>query len=432
MSASKSKTKETTAQTQTSSGTATTTPNTPDWLAQPWQQQVANIGALQGSGQPLISGASPLQQQAFSAASSLTGSNDGRQVNGGGGDGFTTSGNGFDLAASLGMTAANAPANTATATGYGAQGYSAAGPAATQGYSAPSLGGPAQAANRNLTDVDLAGYYNPYRQEVIDTSTADFDASAGRARAAQTATAAMNGGARNSNNSIESAILGGEIERGRGSLISGLRSAGFDKATGLAQTDLARETANSQFNAGQTNGFNLSKAGMEADAARFGADAANRSALDYTGRTDAAGQFGANAANTASQFGAGAANTAGMFNAGQQDNAITRMLQAAGLISSNATASGNMDLARSADTRADIGLTAELGGQQRDIANSQSPAANLALIQQLLGGVPLEAFLGQTETRNQTGSGTGTGSSTSSGVGFNLADLWAASNSGGR
>lgn len=406
MSASKSKTKETTAQTQTSSGTATTTPNTPDWLAQPWQQQVANISALQGSGQPLIAGASPLQQQAFAAAQGLTGKGggpDGPQINGGGGDGFSgfskapATGNGFDLAQALGLGAANAPANTTTSTGYGA-----AGPAATTGYSAPTLGGPALAGNRNLTDINLQGYIDPNLQNVVNTTLADFDANAGRTRAAQTATQAMNGGARNSNNSIQSAITEGELARGRATADATLRSNAFNTATGLAQTDLGRETANNQFNAGQTNGFNLSKAAMEADASRFGADAANRSALDNTGRTDAA-----------SQFGAGAANTAGMFNAGQQDNALTRMLQAAGLISSNATAQG-------ANTRADIGLTADLGATQREIANSQTPAATQALIAQLLGLVPNELFVGQTQATNgtQTGTGTRTGSTSTTGASF--------------
>lgn len=387
MSASKSKTKETSQQTQTSSGTATTTPNTPDWLAQPWQQQVGSISALQNSGQPLLAGAQPLQEQAFKAASGLNG--DGRMVNGGPGDGYTAPG-GFNLAQSLGLSAASAPANTATAQGYT--------PSMAQNVNiAPT----SSASSRNLTDIDLEGYFNPYEQQVIDTTSADYDVSSGRARAAEAARAAANGGGRNSNNAIQASLLGGEIERGRGSLIAGLRNAGYDRATSLAMMDLAREAETSRFNAGLESGRSSQQAQL-----------------------DQAGVFSnQGAANSAAQFGATAQNNNSMFNASQGDNALQRQLEAAGLI-------GNLSSAQGADTRANIGLQADLGGQQRDIANSQTDAASLALIQQLLGGVPLEAFLGQTETRNQTGSGTGTGTTTSGGFGFNLADLWSASNSG--
>lgn len=418
MSASKSKTKETSQQQQTSSGTATTTPNTPDWLAQPWQQQVGNISALQQSGQPLIAGAQPLQQQAFSAASKLTG--DGRMVNGGP-DGT----NGFDLAQSLGLGAAQAPANTSTA-----QGYSASGPAAVQGYrpsqaSNVTIDPAALAQSGKFTDVNLAGYLNPYTSEVQDAYTADFDANAGRVRAQQAALQAANGGMRNSRNAILQAATEGELSRARGAGVAGIRSDGFNTAAGLATNDLNRDASTSQFNAGQQNSRSalqaqLEQAGIFANqnannqAAQFGANAGNAAAMDYTGRTD-----------VASQFGAGAQNQVGMFNAGQQDQALARQFEAAGLI-------GNLSSAQGANDRANIGLQADLGGQQRDIANSQSQAANLALIQQLLGGVPLDAFVGSTENRNATGNSTGTGTSSSSGFGFNLADLWAASNSGGR
>lgn len=486
MSASKSKTKETTSQQQTSSGTATTTPNTPDWLQQPWMKQASDISALQNSGQPLIAGAQPLQQQAFSAASALTGkpADDGRMVNGGPGDGYSPNGasSGFDLAQALGLRAANAPANTATAQGYsaagpaggqgytaqgfnaagaaGGQGYGASGPATAQGYTAPTLGSAAQSASRNLTDVDLAGYFNPFEQRVVDTTLADFDQNSGRVEAQQRAQQVNNGGLRNSNNAIAQAITQGELARGRASTDANLRYQGFNTATGLAQADLGRETANNQFNTSQTNAQTLAQAGLTADAARFGADASNRSALDYTGRADAASQYGASAFNQsaldlagrqdqagafgasagnaasqygaeafnrsaldaagrtdqASQFGAASQNQNSMFNAGQQDNALTRMLQSAGLLSGNATAQG-------ADTRANIGLQADLGGQQRDIANSQSPAANLALIQQLLGGIPLDQFTGRTVNQSGTGTANGATTGTASQSGFDLAKM---------
>lgn len=399
----KGKTKQSTNETQTSSGTSTVTPNTPDFIRQPWMRQAETISGLQG--QQIIPGASSIQQGVFDRVQSRF---DQPQVNGGPEDGYSSkSQNGFDIASMLGLQAANAPANTATATG-----YNPSGPAATQGYSAPSLNGPTLASNRNLADVDLSGYFDPFEGRVIDTTLARYDQNSGQQLAQQRAQQALNGGLRNSNNAIKQALLESQQGMGRAEIDANLRSQGFDRATGLAQTDLGRETANNQFNASQANGFALSRAQMEADAARFGADAANRSALDYTGRSDAA-----------SQFGAGAQNQTSMFNAGQQDQALQRALQAAGLLSGNETARG-------ANDRADLGLLADIGAQQREIEMSQSPAAQTALINQLLQGIPLDAFVGRTENRTATGTASGTSTGTTSQRGFNLADLWAASNGG--
>lgn len=191
---------------------------------------------------------------------------------------------------------------------------------------------------------------------------------------------------------------------------------GADAANRADLDFAARRDAAGQFGADAFNRSALDFAGRS-DAAgqfganalnrsnEFGADAFNRAALDFAGRRDAAGQFGADAFNRNSQFNAGSINQNNQFNAGQMDNALARRLQAAGLLT-------NLGATMGADTRANIGLQAELGGQQRDITQRQmtDEYQRLALIQSLLGTNP-NAFIGQTSTGTSTTNGTSTQSS---------------------
>lgn len=294
--------------------TATTTPNVPTWLQQPYENVAGQVNGLLTSGQPLISGPSALQNQAFAGAGNLTTSPL------------------YGQAADLANQAANA-------------GASSAGPAQ-------------QATARNFTDVQLDPYMNNGLNGLLDAASADYAATGGRVNAAQAAQAAANGGARNSNNAIRDAITQGELSRAANTGLSQLRYDAFNSAANLAQNDLNREASTNQFNAGQVNQNS-------------------------------------------------------MFNAGQQDNALARMLQSAGVLA-------NVGQAQGADERANIGLQAGLGEQQRDIANQGSEAARLAMLQQLLGGIPIDAFTGST----QTGSGSGSGKNSSTQFGFDLADFW--------
>ncbi len=555
MSGSKSKT----TSNQTTNQTATTTPNAPSWIQQPTENYYAQVNNLANSGQPLVAGPSELQQQAFQGAANL-----GQPRIGGNGNMTGGGASVFDLAGMLGLNAGTAGANTtdgtalsrfsgyrpaaeAQAQGYQGQGYTAGGPAEAGGYTAsgpftpqgydPSMAsaqgyqaqgyqagmvdpnafqvgqttvGPmTQATARNFTDADFSAYENPYTTAVTDTTMADIDANDGRIRAQQAAQQAANGGVRNSNNAVLSALTEGELSRARASSLANIRSQGFNTSAGLitgdndrqanvsqfnaaqanqaalaqAQADASRNqllaqlqsagilsnqsagndaarfgagaandagqfnsglnAQNSQFNAGQTNDARsllaqqlqqagLDFAGRSDQAGQFGADARNRSALDAAGRQDQAGAFGANARNQASQFGADAANRAGLdlagrsdqagqfganafnqnsqnnaaalnqgsqFNAGQQDNALMRQLQAAGLL-------GNLGTTMSADNRANIGMQAELGGQQREIRQRQMAEEyqRLAMLQGLLGVNP-NNFIGQAVVSNGTQSG---------------------------
>lgn len=307
--------KQKTTSNQTTNQTATTTPNTPDWLQQPWQGYTGKVTDLMNSGGPLVSGPSDLQQQAFNGAQNLT-----------------TSPN-YDWASQLGLQAGTAGANTA-------------GPAA-------------QASSRNITDLDLNAYLNAGLGDQITAARADYDATGGQVRAAQSGQAALNGGARNSNNAIQSAITEGELSRAANTGLANVRANAYDQAGNLATNDLNREASTNQFNAGQTNQNS-------------------------------------------------------MFNASQQDNALARMLQSAGLLA-------NVGQAQGADERANIGIQFGLGQEQRDIANQGSEAARLAMLQQLLGGIPIDAFTGQTMNSNGTQSGKSSSTQFGASMGWNPA-----------
>lgn len=316
--------KQKTTSNQTTNQTATTTPNTPDWLQQPWQGYTGKVTDLMNSGQSLVAGPSNLQNQAFQGAANLAPSQN------------------YDWATQLGLGAGLAGANMA-------------GPAAQ--------GAAGSASSRNITDLDLNAYLNAGLGDQITAAQADYDATGGRVRAAQSGQAALNGGSRNSNNAVMQAITEGELSRAANTGLAGIRANAYDQAGNLATNDLNREASVSTANAGFATQANLANAG--------------------------------------------ATNSMNQFNASQQDNALARMLQSAGLLE-------NVGQAQGADERANIGIQFGLGQEQRDIANQTSEASNLAMIQALLSGVPLSAFVGQTSTGNSTSNGTQTQTSTPS------------------
>ncbi len=362
MSTSKSKT----TSNQTSNQTAKTTPDVPSWIQQPSQNYYAEVSGLANSNQPFVSGPSALQQQAFQGASNL----DQPRVGGGGASVF-------DLSALLGLNAGTAGANTAQA--------QMIDPAAFK-VGQTQVSPMAQATARNFTDANFSAYENPYTRQVTDTTMADIDSNEGRIRAQQAAMQAANGGLRNSNNAVLSALTEGELSRARASSLANIRSQGFNTAAGLISGDNDRQANVSQFNAGQANQGALAQA--QADASRN----------QLLAQLQASGLMSnQNAFNQGSQF-----------NAGQQDSALMRQLQAAGLL-------GNLGSTMGAEQRANIGLQADLGGEQRSIENAQSPAARLAMLQQLLGVNP-NNFIGQT----QVGSGTQSGKSSTTNFGASM------------
>lgn len=193
---------------------------------------------------------------------------------------------------------------------------------------------------------NIGAYMSPYTDDVIDTTLAGFDENAGRVRAEQAASGAANDAFGGSRFAVREAITEENLARERASLEAGLRDEGF----------------------------------------RFGAQLSDSDA----GRRQQADQFGI--ANLLS---------ARTFNADQADEALARSLESAGLMGQLASSQQNNE-------RADLGLLAQLGEQQRAI-DTQARTADLQLLSlmtQLYGSLPLGQFVGerQTGTVNSSGS----------------------------
>lgn len=116
-----------------------------------------------------------------------------------------------------------------------------------------------QATSRGILDVDLEGYQNPFQQQVIDTTLAGFDEQSAMKAAQLAAQQAQGQKFSGSGSAIERALFNRGVVQDRAGTEAGLRSSGFDRATGLATNDLNREADTSRFNASAANQMALSE-----------------------------------------------------------------------------------------------------------------------------------------------------------------------------
>ncbi len=189
----------------------------------------------------------------------------------------------------------------------------------------------------------LSGYMSPYTNDVVDTTLAGFDEQAARTRAQQAATAAGSGANRGTRNSIFEAVLEGEIGRERANTEATLRDSAFTTGAGLSADDANRRQSASQTNAELAQRASETNAQMELSRML---SAANM-------------MYGEN-----------------QFNANQMDEALARTLGASSQLADiGSTYQGN--------ERADTGLLAELGAQQRQI-DGQERTADIGLLQTIL------------------------------------------------
>jgi hypothetical protein len=169
----------------------------------------------------------------------------------------------------------------------------------------------------------------------------------------------------------------------------------------MMQFDAGQTQNAAGFNAGADNQRTLTQGQLDAATAAANAAAQNQRILTQ-GQLDAA-TAAANAAaqNQASQFGANASNQASMFNANQSDNALQRMLSAAGLLGNQATAMGE-------GQRSDLASTLEVGNTQYAINQAQkdAKARQLQLYASLMGSLPVGSYTSRTGTMNGTSTGT--------------------------
>lgn len=82
--------------------------------------------------------------------------------------------------------------------------------------------------------------YNPYQQQVIDTTLSDMDIANQRLAAQRGLTAGKAGAFGGSRAGVADALAGGEYARAVAAASGGLRKEGFDTASGLATKDLDR------------------------------------------------------------------------------------------------------------------------------------------------------------------------------------------------
>ncbi|MEW5685668.1 MAG: tail fiber domain-containing protein [Pseudomonadota bacterium] len=116
-----------------------------------------------------------------------------------------------------------------------------------------------RSAGQTLLGADLEGYQNPWEDQVVGTTLAGFDETAGMNRAALAAQQARGQKFSGSGSAIERAMFERGSAQDRAGIEATLRSQGFDRATELASRDLDRTQQNRQFNASQGNSMSVAE-----------------------------------------------------------------------------------------------------------------------------------------------------------------------------
>lgn len=217
---------------------------------------------------------------------------------------------------------------------------------------------------------NLNSYMSPYTDSVVNSTLAQYDKNAGQTRAQDALDMAGSGALGGSGAAITNSLTNQNLAMGRNTAVSGLYDQAFNTGAGLSNEDAGRQ---------------------------------QEMAIQNLGATNQAAQFGASAANDAAQFNAGANNTQSQFNAQQLADQQTRQMAATQQL-------------------------AALGGQQQQTTQNQlsAPISLLGTQVSLLGGQPLNMFVGQ----NQTGTGTTTTTSNPglagiAGLGLQAASIYA-------
>lgn len=373
--------------------TATTTPNVPSFLSQPYQTFAGNVAQLNPSGMGAV-GPSALQNQAFSMVQGL-GSNQGltdaqnatrgllnftpQQVSA-----AQSAAPGTYTPQAVTAPSAYTPQQVTVPSAYTPQAVSAPsaytpGTLTAQSISAPGAYTPQQVSATPVTagqlaSTDLSPYFNPYQQNVIDLSLADLERSRAGAISAGQGAATSAGAYGGSRHGVADSLTNEAFGRTAAQTAAELRSRGFLEAQRAAGEDISRRYGADTFNAGQ----NLQAQGM------------NQGAGLTAGLADRANQF------AASQFNANAGQQAGMFNL---SNAQQAALQAnadqleAGMFNSGqaqqAGLANNANLLQAgmfnSGQAQQAGLAANADQMQAGMFNSgQAQQAGLAAIQNAL------------------------------------------------
>ena len=150
---------------------------------------------------------------------------------------------------------------------------------------------------------NLNQFQNPYQQQVIDASLADFDHEAQVQQAQLEAQGAASGALGGSRFGIAQGELLADQGRSRAQLDAGLRSQGFDTAANLAGQQAGFDQSANLFNAQNQTGISQFNSGQGATLAQAQAGLDLQGGVANQQALDAAGQFGAQ-----SRYDAGLAN----------------------------------------------------------------------------------------------------------------------------
>jgi hypothetical protein len=135
------------------------------------------------------------------------------------------------------------------ASGLSANRGGAADQAGSDAWFSKLMSTPAPAASSASLLDNLSAYYNPYRDQVTNAATADFDAEAGRTRAAQDLALAGQGAFGGSGAALTKSLTEGELARARNTQVSKLLSDMFTTSAGLSSQDADRRQQASLANA---------------------------------------------------------------------------------------------------------------------------------------------------------------------------------------
>lgn len=83
--------------------------------------------------------------------------------------------------------------------------------------------------------ADIANFYNPYQQDVVDATMADLNQQRGVARNELMSDIGKAGAFGDNRRGILEAELQGNLDRNTGQVLANLRAGGFDRAVGAAQ-----------------------------------------------------------------------------------------------------------------------------------------------------------------------------------------------------
>ena len=338
-----------------SSSTATSTPTLPSYLQGPATSIYGQIGNLASSNyRGSVNPATANQTSAFNGATNLG-----------------------SLNASLGEAIGGTRGlMNYTPNSVSAQNITAPGAYQPQNVSAQQI------SAGQLANTDLQTYMNPYTNEVIDRSLSDLERGRQGAISSTQGQATAAGAFGGSRHGVVDSLIGREFADSAGSLAANLRNAGWSQAIGSAQFDIGNRLGVDQYNSS-----NALQAAL-----------ANQGAGLTAGLAANSDQMQAQQFNASNALQAALANQ----NAG---------LQGANFRLGAANQLGSQGMAQDANTRANLGMQADLGAQERDINQQNDPQeAYMRYLAQLqaLYGINPNALIQQNETGQRTSTETRT------------------------